>query len=166
MTIYLMVMTMSVRGAKFFEDFQEDDAVTTASRTMTEADLVNFCSLTGDWNQLHSSKPFAQESHMERRVFAAPQVFSYAIGLVGRTNIFEGTVKAILGFDDFTFHTPVHPGDTIHVVATVEEKAEPGPEFSDDAGRLTVTYDIRTEDDDTVGIGVVRLLVFKRPENR
>lgn len=152
---------MAVDGAKFFGDFEEGESVTTATRTMTEADLVNFCSLTGDWNQLHSSEPFARESHMERRVFAAPQLFSYAIGLVGRTNIFEGTVKAILGFDDFTFHVPVHPGDTVHVVATVAEKAESGERFSDDAGRITMTYDIRNADDETVGIGDLDLLVFK-----
>jgi acyl dehydratase len=156
---------MTVRGSKFFEDFEEGESITTASRTMTEADLVNFCSLTGDWNQLHSSEPFARESHMDRRIFAAPQLFSYAIGLVGRTNIFEGTVKAILKFDDFTFHRPVHPGDTIHVVATVEEKAETGERFDDDAGRLTVTYDIRDEADETVGVGEVWLLVFKRPDS-
>lgn len=157
---------MPVRGAKFFEEFEEGESFTTASRTMTEADLVNFCSLTGDLNQLHTSTPFAQDSHMGERVFAAPQLFAYAVGLVGRTNIFEGTVKAILGFDDFTFHKPVHPGDTIHVVATVTEAAEPGEHFADNAGQLTVTYDIRSEDETTVGIGDLRLLVFKRPENR
>ncbi|MEF8777405.1 MAG: MaoC/PaaZ C-terminal domain-containing protein [Natronomonas sp.] len=155
---------MTVRGSKFFEDFEEGESITTASRTMTEADLVNFCSLTGDWNQLHSSEPFARESHMDRRIFAAPQLFSYAIGLVGRTNIFEGTVKAILKFDDFTFHRPVHPGDTIHVVATIEEKAETGERFDDDAGRLIVTYDIRNEADETVGVGEVWLLVFKQSD--
>lgn len=157
---------MSVRGSKFFEDFEEGKSVTTATRTMTEADIVNFCSLTGDWNQLHSSEPFAHDSHMNERVFAAQQVFSYAVGLVGRTNIFEGTVKAILGFDDFTFHVPVHIGDTIQVVATIEEKAEPGERFSDDAGQVTMTYDICNEENETVGVGQLRLLVFKRPENR
>lgn len=154
---------MPVRGAKYYEDFEEGESLTTATRTMTEADLVNFCSLTGDWNQLHSSEPFARESHMGERVFAAPQLFSYAIGLVGRTNVFEGTVKAILGFDDFTFHTPVHPGDTIHVVATVADKSASGSGFSDDAGRLTMTYNIRNADDETVGVGDLRLLVFKDP---
>ncbi|MEF8887195.1 MAG: MaoC/PaaZ C-terminal domain-containing protein [Haloarculaceae archaeon] len=153
---------MTVRGAKYFEDFEKGESVRTATRTMTEADIVNFCSLTGDWNQLHSSEPFAGDSHMGERVFAAPQVFAYAVGLVGRTNILEGTVKAILGFDDFTFHVPVHIGDTISVVATVTEKAEPGDRFSDDAGRLTVEYDIRNGDDETVGVGEIRVLVFKR----
>lgn len=154
---------MTVRGSKYFEEFEEGESFTTASRTLTEADLVNFCSLTGDWNQLHTSAPFARDSHMGERVFAAPQLFSYAVGLVGRTNIFEGTVKAILGFDDFTFHVPTHPGDTIHVVATVRETAPAGERFGDDAGRITVTYDIRNEDDETVGVGDLRLLVFKRP---
>jgi len=152
---------MAVRGAKHFEEFEAGETFTTVSRTMTEADLVNFCSLTGDLNQLHTSEPFARDSHMGERVFAAPQLFAYAVGLVGRTNVFEGTVKAILGFDDFTFHVPVHPGDTIHVVVTVEETADSG-EFADDAGRVTLTYDIRNEAEETVGVGEVRLLVFKR----
>ncbi|THE63961.1 monoamine oxidase [Salinadaptatus halalkaliphilus] len=155
---------MSARGAKYFEDFEDGESITTASRTLTEADLVNFCSLTGDWNQLHSSEPFARDSHMDQRIFSGPQVFSYAIGLVGRTNIFEGTIKAILGFDDFTFHVPTHPGDTIHVVATVAETSESDTRFADDAGQVTVTYDVRNEDDDTIAVGDVRLLVFKRGE--
>ena len=159
-------MSTTVDGAKHFEDFEEGESITTATRTVTEADLVNFCSLTGDWNQLHSSEPFARDSHMGQRVFAAPQLFSYAIGLVGRTNIFEGTVKAILSFDDFTFHIPVHPGDTIHVVATVAETADSDERFDDDAGRITMTYDIRNTNGDTVGVGDVRLLVLKRTEER
>jgi acyl dehydratase len=153
---------MPVDGAQYFEDFEEGDSVTTVTRTMTETDLVNFCSITGDLNQLHTSKPFAEDSHMGARVFAAPQLFAYAVGLVGRTNLMEGTVKAILGFDDFTFHQPVNPGDTIHVVATVKEKTEPGPAFDDDAGQITMTYDIRNEDDETVGVGDITVLVFKR----
>lgn len=155
---------MTVRGSKYFEEFEKGESFTTASRTLTEADLVNFCSLTGDWNQLHSSEPFARDSHMGERVFAAPQLFAYAVGLVGRTNIFEGTVKAILGFDDFTFPVPTHPGDTIHVVATVAEKAPSGEAFGDDAGRLTMTYDIRNESGETVGVGDLRLLVFRHTE--
>jgi acyl dehydratase len=156
---------MAVRGAKYFEEFEEGESFTTASRTMTEADLVNFCALTHDLNQLHTSEPFAADSHMGERVFAAPQLFAYAVGLVGRTNVFEGTVKAILGFDDFTFHQPTHPGDTIHVVATVKETADPGERFADDAGRVTMTYDIRDEEGETIGVGDLRLLVFRRPDD-
>ena len=129
---------------------------------MTEAAVVNFCSLTGDWNQPHSGEPFAQDSRVGERIFAAPQVFSCAVGLVGRTNLLEGTIKVILGFDDFTFHVPVHIGDTIAVVATVTEKADSGDGFSDDAGRLTVEYDSRNGDDETVGVGEIRVLVFNR----
>jgi acyl dehydratase len=154
---------MPVRGAKYFEEFEEGELITTAMRTMTEADIVNFCSLTGDWNQLHSSEPFARDSHMGERVFAAQHVFSYAVGLVGRTNVFEGTIKAFLGFDDFTFRMPVNPGDTIYVEATVSETVDSPDGFSDDAGTVTLAYDIRNQHDETISTGDVRLLVFKRP---
>lgn len=155
---------ISVSGAKHFEDLFGGKSITTAARTLTEADLVNFCSLTGDWDQLHSNELFARDSYMGQRVFAAPQLFSYAIGLVGRTNIFKGTVKAILGFDDFSFHVPVHPGEIIYVVATMAETNNPGEQFDEDIGWITLTYDIQNKDGDTVGISDVRLLVFRRTE--
>jgi len=151
---------MPTRGPKYLEDFQEGEEITTVERTMTEADIVNFCSLTGDWNQLHSSAPYARDSHMGERVFAGQQVFTYAVGLVGQTNIFEGTIKAILGFDDFTFHTPVSPGDTIHVVATVGYRDPADDTLAEDAGAVKLDYDIRNQDDEGVATGTVRLLVF------
>jgi len=100
---------MSASGAKHFEDVEEGETITTATPTMSEADIRTRCSSTGDWNQRYSSVPVAA-SHVGRRVFAVPQVFASAVGLVGRTNAFEGTVTAILGFDDFTFRVPLHRG--------------------------------------------------------
>jgi hypothetical protein len=47
----------------------------------------------------------------------------------------------------------------------VKETADPGERFADDAGRVTMTYDIRDEEGETIGVGDLRLLVFRRPDD-
>lgn len=51
--------------------------------------------------------------------------------------------------------------DVVPVLVSIEGEVNPVDDaFEDDAGQVTVTYDIRNPDDDTVGIGDVTLLVF------
>ncbi len=41
---------------KYFEDFAVGEESTTAGRTVTETDIVNFAGITGDWNEIHTNK--------------------------------------------------------------------------------------------------------------
>ena len=36
--------------ARYFEEFQEGEEFLSHGRTITEADVVNFAGLSGDWN--------------------------------------------------------------------------------------------------------------------
>ena len=47
------------RHGLFFEEFEIGQTVTTPARTITEADVVMFAGLTGDYNQLHTDEEFA-----------------------------------------------------------------------------------------------------------
>ncbi len=39
--------------ARYFEEFEQGEVLFSQGRTITEADVINFASLTGDWNELH-----------------------------------------------------------------------------------------------------------------
>jgi acyl dehydratase len=47
---------------KYFEEFNVGDEYATVSRTVTEADIVNFAGVSADFNQLHTDIEFAKKS--------------------------------------------------------------------------------------------------------
>ena len=61
-----------------FDELQVGDAQTTRGRTITETDIVNWCSLTGDWFYPHIDKVAAERSMFRQRV--APGIMVYTIG--------------------------------------------------------------------------------------
>ena len=55
-----MANTYISRG-RYFEDFALGDTVVSAGRTITEADIVNFAGLSGDYTQIHTNAEFARQ---------------------------------------------------------------------------------------------------------
>ena len=56
--------------------------MTTRGRTITEADLVSFSALTGDWHPQHADAAWAAESPFGERIAHGMLVLSYAVGLL------------------------------------------------------------------------------------
>lgn len=85
-------------------------------RTITDADLVGFAGLTGDYSELHTSDVYAQSSQFGRRVAHGMLGLAYAHGLMwARTGELRETAIAFLGIDAWRFVGPVFVGDTIFV---------------------------------------------------
>jgi acyl dehydratase len=105
---------------KYFEEFAIGEEVVSPARTITEADVVMFAALTGDYNQLHTDEEFAKTTPFGRRIAHGLLVLSDAVGLLGRLGFIEGTA---LAFRELTwkFSQPVFMGDTIHVKARCRE---------------------------------------------
>ena len=112
-------MTQAVRGM-YFEEFEIGQEITTPSRTITEADIVNFAGISGDYNALHTDEVFAAATPFERRIAHGMLILSVATGLAARHGFIEGTT---LAFREVTwkFSAPVFIGDTIHMKAKVKE---------------------------------------------
>ena len=110
---------MAPRG-KYFEEFEIGTEVISPARTITEADVVMFAGLTGDYNQLHTDEEFAKATPFGRRIAHGLLVLSYSVGLLGRLGFIEGTA---LAFRELTwkFSQPVFMGDTVHVKARCRE---------------------------------------------
>ena len=93
------------------------EELTTAGRTITEADLVSFSSLTGDWHPQHADAEWAAAGRFGERVAHGMLVLSYAVGLVP---LDPERVVALRGLDSVSFKRPVAIGDTIRVRTRVE----------------------------------------------
>jgi acyl dehydratase len=121
-----MIMTegkatgLQSRG-RYFEEFAEGDEVTSQGRTVTEADIVAFAALTGDYNPLHTDAEYAKGTIFEERIAHGLLGLSIASGLIDRLGFITGTVEAFMGLD-WKFRGPIKIGDTIHVEARVTRK--------------------------------------------
>ncbi len=108
----------------FFEEFTPGLKITTAGRTITEADVVNFAGLSGDFNQLHVDQEYAQGTPFGARVAHGLLVLSIVSGLAVMTGVLEGTVLAFREVSEWKFSKPVYIGDTIHAVLEVQSAIE------------------------------------------
>lgn len=71
----------------------------TARRTLSEADMVPFAGLSGDFNQVHTDELHAAASPMRGRVAHGMLVMSNASGLAAQSSIFQGRLVALAGMD-------------------------------------------------------------------
>lgn len=105
----------------YYEDYEVGAEYETASRTITEADVVMFAGLTGDYNPLHVDEEFAKSTPFGRRIAHGALVFSYAGGLVNQLGHGEGTAIGLLE-TGFKMPAPVAIGDTITVTVRIQDK--------------------------------------------
>ena len=106
----------------YFEDIEEGYEVTSPARTMTEADIVNFAGLSGDFNIIHTDAEFTKMTPFGQRIAHGLLGLSIASGLVARNpGAEQHRLVAFLGMT-WEFRNPVLIGDTIHVVQKVASK--------------------------------------------
>ncbi|MFH5797377.1 MaoC/PaaZ C-terminal domain-containing protein [Haladaptatus sp. CMAA 1911] len=105
-----------------FEELDVGHRVTTPSRTITEADVVNFAGVSGDFNPLHTSETVGEESDFGERIAHGALVFSAMTGLAQRVRDRRAEVVAFYGVDRLRFTAPVRFGDTIRVELELLEK--------------------------------------------
>jgi acyl dehydratase len=97
-----------------YADLHVGMAFRSPGRTITDADLVGFAGLTGDYSELHTSDVYAKSSQFGRRVAHGLLGLAYAHGLMWpRTGELRETAVAFLGISDWKFVGPIFVGDTI-----------------------------------------------------
>ena len=147
-----------VRG-RYFEEFTVGQKVTSPARTITEADVVNFAALTGDWNQIHTDAEFARTTIFGQRVAHGLLILSIASGLFARLGLIEGTVEAFRELR-WKFRAPVFIGDTLHLTATVTE-TRPLPRLGN--GLVILEISVLNQRGEVVQKGTWEALVKSRP---
>ena len=81
-------------GEKYFDDYQMGEIVPAASRTVTEADVVNFAGVSGDYHPLHVNDLFAQKSQFGRRIAHGMLTLTIMSGLMHSAGIAGYSVGA------------------------------------------------------------------------
>lgn len=103
-----------------YEDIKVDDEAA-LTRTITEAHIVNFAGLTGDWNPVHADAEYAAQSIFGERIAHGMLVAGLISAVLGTQ--LPGPDSIYLG-QDLKFIAPVKIGDTVKVVVTVLEKRD------------------------------------------
>src|SRR6201996_1581081 len=110
----LAALPTLVRG-QTFEEMTAGSRFRTASRTITETDLITFVTLTGMNEPLFLDEAGSFGAGYAGRLVPGALVFSYAEGLVMQTGVIHGTGMAFLRAD-LSVQAPAFVGDTIAVV--------------------------------------------------
>ena len=119
----LLMSTLARRTGLYFEEFTIGDSIESVGRTITEADIVQFAMLSGDWNQIHTDAEYSKNQMTGERIAHGMLVLSVATGLATRLGFMEDTVMAFMDLN-WEFRQAVKIGDTVHLRATVAEKKE------------------------------------------
>ena len=150
---------LPARTGLYFEEFEVGQTIISAGRTVTEADVVAFAALSGDWNQMHTDAEYAARHPFGRRVAHGLLIMSIASGLVMRLGFLEGTALAFREIGEWKFSRPIFIGDTIHVRATVTEiKAIPRL----GGGSVTFNVEVVNQNGQVVQHGTWTMLVKAR----
>jgi acyl dehydratase len=140
----------------FFSDFQVGQAFTSGGRTVTEADVVLFAGLSGDYNPLHTDETFAAKTPFGRRIAHGMLSVAISTGLGQTLGIFEGTTIALVG-QTFEYKGPVFFGDTIRLRLTVETTT---PSSKGGKGVVVFRSDVLKQDD-TVAVTGTWTVLFR-----
>ncbi len=143
----------------YFEDYSIDQVRTSRGRTITEADIVNFAGLSGDFVELHVNEEYAKNGPFGRRIAHGALIFSISTGLMTQMTSDHEAIVAFRGVDELRFVAPVFIGDTIHVSKKTVGKN------SKDGIRGLVTFEtvVLNQDGKPVLTYIDRLMVKCRP---
>lgn len=99
-----------------FEGFHPGDRFTTARRTVTEAEIMQFVCLVGLYEPLFMDIEYIRkETVYGERIAPGSLTFAMAEGLTIQTGIIHGTAMAFVGLEKMRLFGPVKVNDTIQV---------------------------------------------------
>ena len=172
-TMLAAVTGEHVRGARlretaahpfrsYFEDLQVGDSLLTHRRTVTEADIVAFGGISGDYFYMHFDEIAAQVSPFGRRIAHGYFVLSAAAGLF--VSPAPGPVLANYRLDTLRFVKPVGIGDTIRARLTAKRKIDRQRMDAQGVGQGVVAWDVEVTNQlgEVVAIYDILTLVAKR----
>jgi 3-hydroxybutyryl-CoA dehydratase len=145
----------------YFEEFELGQSITSSGRTITEADVVAFAALTGDWSSIHSDAVYAANHPLGQRVAHGLLGMSIAVALAVRLGFLEDTLLAFREIRDWKFSLPIFLGDTIHMRAAVTETKKV---HRLGGGLVTLEVEILNQEDKIVQHGSWSVLVKSQPE--
>lgn len=146
----------------WFDDYLPGQQFDSAARTVTEADVVAFAGLSGDYNPLHVDAEYARRTPFRQRIAHGLLVEAIASGLAHGTGIFDGTISALAEIE-IRFQRPVFLGDTVRLRLEVAEvESDPGPK----RGRVRFTTIVTKQTGEPVLEGSWSVVFLRRRPGR
>lgn len=152
--------TIPTRPILYFEDFHPGQTVTSQGRTVTEADIIAFAGLSGDWSAIHSNAVYAAQHPAGQRVAHGLLGLSIASGLAVRLGFLEESLITFREIDQWKFSLPIFIGDTLHMKMLITQ-TRPTPRLN--GGMVTFTVELINQDGRIVQHGAWSVLVKTRP---
>ena len=141
----------------YFDDVEVGQQWESPGRTVTEADIVNFAGLSGDFNPIHVDHEYARKTPFRKPIAHGLLALSIGSGL----GMYCPPMRtlAFLGIKDWQLKEPVFVGDTLHIRCKVQEK-----EARSRGRRGVISWhrQIINQDDKVVQEGIVQTLVQGR----
>ena len=149
---------------KTFDELQVGERYTTHRRTVTEADIVNFANVSGDYFYAHVDEIAAKDSLFEKRVAHGYFLVSMAAGLFVDPR--PGPVLANYGLENLRFIEPVGIGDTVQAHLTVKQKIKKEKREDDRHATGVVAWDVelKNQEDEAVALYTILTLVERKDE--
>ena len=148
-------MVESARRGMFYEEFSVGQVFETGGRTVTDADVVLFAGVSGDYTRLHLDEEYAKASIFKGRIAQGMLSVSMATGLLVQLGNLEGTAMGLLEVT-CRFTNPVRLNDTIRVRQTVTEMRTTS---KPDRGIVTFSLEVLNQRDETTVSASQKIMV-------
>jgi 3-hydroxybutyryl-CoA dehydratase len=104
----------------YFDDVEIGQEWESGGRTITEADVVNFAGVSGDFNPIHMDHEFAKTTPFRRPIAHGLLILTVGSGL--GVNCPPMRTVAFVQVREWNFKEPVYIGDTVRLKTKLLEK--------------------------------------------
>jgi itaconyl-CoA hydratase len=144
--------------ALFWEDFEQGDVFTAPwGRTITEAHVLAFSGVTGDFQHLHVDETYAAKSDFGTRIAHGPLTAVTGLGMQVYTQVWRNAMAFLE--ERHQYRAPVLIGDTVYSAMTVTEVRETK---KPDRGIVFFRNDMTNQDGELVCVSEYRMMIRRR----
>jgi len=145
---------------RYYEDLQVGEEYESPARTITEADIVGFAALSGDWSPVHCDEEYCKKTPYKTRIAHGLLGLSIAEGLKFRLPQFTNVRYMASLYWNYKFAGPILIGDTIRVRVRIQSKRETK---NPDRGIVVEYVTMLNQRNEVVQEGEHGLMVWRRP---
>lgn len=149
-------------GVYFHDDLRVGASFRTGRVTVTDAHILAFAGVTGDFFDVHMDDDFARAQGFEGRIAHGLLGLCLVDGLKNRADVKLQAV-ASLGWKDWSFKAPIRPGDSIGATITVEEMRVTS---SGDRGVVHLGFEVTNQNGETIQTGRNALLMRRQADGQ
>lgn len=146
----------------YYEDLLVGEVFDSPGRTVTESDVVTFCGVSGDFNELHIDEEFMKTTQFGTRIAHGLLGLAMQSGLGSHAMRGPVSTLAFLGIKEWNFKAPIYIGDTIRVRFSVSDRRVAK---SGDRGVVTWKREVLNQRGEIVQDGYMTTLVRLREKS-